>query len=105
MKTININTLEKFEASNGKEYGHVPGHQYHDVQGTLQQTKHGWRCELVEVWGSAQGRDEEHGRKTASGRAGNPIAAVERAKAEAKEIGMEWRYVAATCNDLLKQVE
>lgn len=93
------------QASNGKEYGHVPGHQYHDVDGTLTKTRYGWRCELVETWGSAQGQDEEHGRNTASGRAESPYKAVERAKAEAEEVEMERRYVVATCNALLKQFE
>lgn len=101
-----MTTIKKtYESSNGKEYGHVPGHQYHDVDGTLTETKYGWCCELIETWGSAQGRDEEHGRNTASGRADSPYAAVEQAKAEAKEIGMELRYVAATCADLLRLAE
>lgn len=94
-----------FEASNRKPYGHVPGHQYHDVDGTLTETKHGWRCELLETWGSAQVSDEEHGRKLASGRADNPIEAVTAAKIEAREIGMDLQYLAATCAELMSEAE
>ena len=52
----------------GKPNGHVPGHTYHDVVVCLRSrpTGDGMRYQVLahEVWGSTQGRDEEHGRTT-----------------------------------------
>lgn len=63
MKTI------KATGSAGTEYGHVPGHQYHDVDVTITRSRRGkWTVEVLETWGSAQGYDEEHGRKKVIGR-------------------------------------
>ena len=82
-----------------------PGQRYCDVQGTLTQTRYGWRCELIEIWGSNQGYLEEHGRQIASGRGDTPQEAVFDAKAEALELNMRRAVVAAVCNEILKQVE
>ena len=58
--------------SAGSEYGHVPGHQYHDVDVVISciayadvnaDTSQGTRCHVCESWGSAQGCDEENGRR------------------------------------------
>ncbi|MGA3178954.1 MAG: hypothetical protein ABSF38_01280 [Verrucomicrobiota bacterium] len=57
MKEINISRTV------GREYGHVPGNNYNDVQVTVSRSKNGrWRVEVLETWGSDQGYEEEHGR-------------------------------------------
>jgi len=48
----------------GNQYGHVPGHNYHDV--TVECDPDGSNAFATEVWGSAQGYDEEHGRNEIS---------------------------------------
>jgi len=64
------------ETTAGRAYGHVPGHAYHDVRCTLRRLPGGdWRCTLTEVYGSAQERDEEHGRHVWTGRGADPDAA------------------------------
>lgn len=52
----------------GAAYGHVPGHQYHDVDVVVSTRVGKYRCHVVESWGSAQGYDEEHGRREVVGR-------------------------------------
>ena len=77
----------------GKPFGHVPGHQYHDIEATITQTTTGrWRVRILETWGSAQGTDEEHGRKYATGRAESLDEAIidARRRADAAGIGPEY---------------
>ena len=50
------------EGAVGTPYGHVPGHHYHDVIVAVGQRGQQYRAVALEVWGSCQGRDEEHGR-------------------------------------------
>jgi hypothetical protein len=54
----------------GDADGHVPGNQYHDVHCVVSYPAASglFRCHVVESWGSAQGRDEEHGRREVIGR-------------------------------------
>ena len=54
----------------GTPYGHVPGHQYSDVDVVISHRpgKECFRCHVVQSWGSAQGYDEEHGRHEVIGR-------------------------------------
>ncbi|MDE2469788.1 MAG: hypothetical protein KGL35_13880, partial [Bradyrhizobium sp.] len=82
-------------ASAGKAYGHVPGHQYHDVDAilTLRKSTGIYRCQLVESWGSAQGYDEEHGRREVATRSGCYLAAMREAQDRAAAAGMDSDYV------------
>ena len=40
----------------------IPGRQYEDVNVRVRQRRRGWSVNVRQVWGSCQGRDEEHGR-------------------------------------------
>jgi hypothetical protein len=78
----------------GKEYGHVPGHTYHDVDVVVSRRGEGkYRCHVVESWGSCQGHDEEHGRREAVGRGGSIREAVGEARGRAKEAGVVCEYL------------
>jgi hypothetical protein len=85
---------ELASASAGKAYGHVPGHQYHDVDVVISRsTKETaidalFRCHIVESWGSAQGYDEEHGRREVVGRDRTIEGAASSACDYAKAAGM-----------------
>lgn len=84
----------KATGSAGKEYGHVPGHQYHDVDVTISRTRKGnWTVEILETWGSAQGYDEEHGRKKVIGRSEDLRSAVSDARQRAKNADIGPDYV------------
>jgi hypothetical protein len=75
----------------GREYGHVPGHQYHDVNAILTRRfgpDDKFRCQIVEVWGSAQGFDEEHGRREVVGRGDSIREAIESASLRATAAGI-----------------
>ena len=86
---------ELAKRSCGTEYGHVPGHQYHDVDTVISQSRDGkFRCHIVETWGSAQGYDEEHGRREATGRGESIQEAAHEAKAIGAEAGMDASYLA-----------
>lgn len=81
--------------SKGTEYGHVPGHQYHDIDVVISQSRDNrFRCHIVESWGSAQGYDEEHGRREATGRGESIENAASDAKAIGAEAGMDTSYLA-----------
>ena len=80
--------------SAGTEYGHVPGHQYHDVDVCVSRTPQGgYRVHVVESWGSAQGYDEEHGRREAIGRGDSVEDAAENATDRASRAGIETEYL------------
>lgn len=79
--------------SAGKEYGHVPGHQYHDVDVVVSERNGKYRCHVCEVWGSAQGYDEEHGRREAIGRGDTIREAVMDARSRANDAGIETEYL------------
>lgn len=92
------------EASAGKAYGHVPGHQYHDVDvvisvrppagaGIGPNVSRPWRVHVVESWGSAQGYDEEHGRREAVGRGEGIEEACQSARDRAAKAGIECEYL------------
>src|ERR1039458_5385034 len=94
MKEINV------ESSAGKKYGHVPGHQYHDVDVTIDRSAAGrWTVEIIETWGSCQGRDEEHGRKTVMACGRSLEEAVEKvtARAEGADINRSYLVQALSC--------
>ena len=87
----------KATGSAGKAYGHVPGHQYHDVDVTITRNcgrrKGNWTVEVLEVWGSCQGYDEEHGRKKVIGRGDEMASAVVNARQRASAAGIGPDYV------------
>ncbi len=94
MKTL------KVTSSAGKKYGHVPGHNYHDVDVTISRTRPDrWTIEIVETWGGCQGHDEEHGRKTIMARGRTLEATVEEAarRAEAAELDRSYTTQALSC--------
>ena len=94
MKTIKVTT------SAGKEYGHVPGNHYLDVDVTITRTRSGrWTIGVVETWGSCQGRDEEHGRKTvmAVGRTLEDAVAKANCRAEAADLHKAYTAQALSC--------
>lgn len=83
--------------SAGTEYGHVPGHQYHDVDVVIScivtfddaDTSQGTRCHVCESWGSAQGCDEEHGRREVVAHGGTISEVVLDARQRAVRRGIE----------------
>jgi hypothetical protein len=80
--------------SAGKLYGHVPGHQYHDVDVVVSRKGDKYRVHVVESWGSAQGYDEEHGRREAIGRGDDIPSAMRDAREKAKDSGIVCEYLA-----------
>jgi hypothetical protein len=80
--------------SAGAAYGHVPGHQYHDVDVVVSERGEKYRCHVVESWGSAQGYDEEHGRREVIGRGETIHAACRDAESRAKAAGIVSEYFA-----------
>lgn len=85
---------ELAECNVGTPYGHVPGHQYNDVTVTIENRGGDYRCRVLEVWGSAQGYDEEHGRKSVVGRGASVSEAVQDAKGLAVEAEIDGNYLA-----------
>jgi len=79
--------------SAGKAYGHVPSHQYHDVDVVVSRRGDRYRVHVCESWGSDQGTyDEEHGRREVIGRGSSIVVACHNARerAEAAGIGREY---------------
>jgi hypothetical protein len=95
----------------GVPYGHVPGHQYRDVDvviSTPTRSRQGdslYRCHIVESWGSAQGRDEEHGRREVIGRGPSIQAACSNALCAAKQAGITEGYLAEAVSQALDAAE
>jgi hypothetical protein len=79
---------ELANVSRGVPYGHVPGHRYHDVDVVVSQRGPVFRVHVVESWGSAQGEDEEHGRREIVSRADSIRAAVDGARQRAAAAGI-----------------
>ena len=79
--------------STGNAYGHVPGHQYRDVDVVVSRKGDKYRVHVVESWGSAQGYDEEHGRREAIGRGDSIREAISNARRRAKDCGIETEYL------------
>lgn len=67
-------------ASAGREFGHVPGHNYLDVD-IVCNTRN--LATLVITSGSSQGYDQEHGRTEYSRRGANQADAIENVRDEA----------------------
>ena len=98
------------EGAVGTRYGHVPGHQYHDVIVAVGQRGQQYRAVALEVWGSCQGRDEEHGRVKVIARNKNARVALQEVlrraqdtmpNAEAKQFLLQ---AASACEDTLEDV-
>lgn len=96
---------ELAKACHGKEWGHVPGHAYHDVEVMITRRGETFRVHVVESWGSAQERDEEHGRNEVIGRGDSIRAAVEVAHKRATEAGMEAEYLASALSKAEDEAE
>lgn len=85
--------VELSNESAGKPYGHVPGHQYHDVDVVVSRKGDKFRCHVVESWGSAQGYDEEHGRREVIGRGDSIGECVADARDRAGSAGIVCEYL------------
>jgi hypothetical protein len=84
------------KADVGKAYGHVPGHQFHDVNITVsrRQSPHSmWKVEIEEVAGSSQGYDEIHHRIKVSARSSSWRDAMRVANARAVTGGVDNGYL------------
>lgn len=78
----------------GRAYGHIPGHDYRDVDVTVTRSSKGrWKLEVLETWGSAQGYDEEHGRREVYACSSNLEKAGEAAERAGLAAGMNETYL------------
>lgn len=76
-------------------HGHVPGHQYHDVEVLISRRGVRYRCHVVETWGSDQGYLQERGRLSVVGRGGSLREATSEASSAARQAGIKQEYLAA----------
>jgi hypothetical protein len=81
------------EGCAGVPYGHVPGHQYHDVEVAIGVRGRTFRAVALETWGSAQGHNQEHGRKKVVARNADAQEALREIKRLAKEAGLHEQYL------------
>lgn len=82
------------ETTVGAPYGHVPGHQYHDVDVLISRSAGGTiRVQIVETWGSCQGYDEEHGRRSVVARDVSLEQACREATVRARTAGIREGYL------------
>jgi hypothetical protein len=84
---------ELADRSAGNEYGHVPGHQYHDVDVVISTRGGKYRVQVVESWGSCQGYNEEHGRREVIGRGDTIREAVADARDAAQQADISISYL------------
>ena len=75
-------------ACRGAAYGHVPGHQYHDVEVGIGRRGSVYRAAVLETWGSCQGYDEEHGRRKVVARSTSWREALDGALSQARGAGI-----------------
>jgi hypothetical protein len=93
------------EGCSGRQYGHVPGHQYHDVEVGVGSKGSQYRAVVLETWGSAQGYDEEHGRRKVAARGTDPRDCLAECVARAHAAGIEGEYLPqalSECEDALE---
>lgn len=76
------------EGCSGRNYGHVPGNNYHDVEVGVGRKGGQYRAVVVETWGSAQGYDEEHGRRKVVARGTDPRDVLAECVARAHRAGI-----------------
>lgn len=82
------------EASAGVAFGHVPGHQYRDVDVVVSvSATMAIRVHVCESWGSCQGHDEEHGRREVVGRGQSVQEACNTAMSRAIAAGIGREYL------------
>ena len=105
MATTSKKLVKIASACEGKIYGHVPGHQYHDVYVTIFRRAGGYRCCVAETWGSCQGYDEEHGRREVSGRGESIHGAVEDARRLAENAGIDEEYLTTALSSAEDEAE
>jgi hypothetical protein len=85
---------ELARAEVGIPYGHVAGHNYHDVTCTIDLVGAGrYRVDVSEVWGHSQGYDEESGRREVSGYGSTVAEASDAARRDAETSGMDMSWV------------
>jgi len=77
----------------GDDYGHVPGNTYHDIDIVVSTLSDKYRVHVCENWGSAQGFDEEHGRREVIGRGNSISEAIANARESAGRAGIETGYL------------
>ena len=87
-KIVKCSCLMIAEGSAGREYGHVPGHSYHDVTVCIEKKGAQYRAVALEVWGSAQECDEEEGRRKVVARGSDPRAVLAQCAARAHAAGI-----------------
>ena len=88
-------SMKKIKVSStvGKEHGHVPGNNYHDVEAAITRSIVGrWAAKLLETWGSSQGCDEEHGRKEVAALGNSLVEVVREAERKAEAAGIDRSY-------------
>jgi hypothetical protein len=96
----------KATGSAGTAYGHVPGHHYHDVDVEITRRSNGrWRVEVVETWGSAQGYDEEHGRKEVIGRGDTLDSAVSDAERRSNQANISSELLSEAMSEAADESE
>jgi hypothetical protein len=90
----------------GKPYGHVPGNSYHDVEVTIERKTNGrWIVDVLEIWGSCQGHDEEHDRNHVIGRGITLDAAIEQADRLATAARINKAYLAQSLSQAANEAE
>ena len=79
----------------GRPYGHVPGHQWHDVDVVISERDGRFRCHVVESTGSSQGRgaDQEHNRTEVIGRGDSITEAADNARQMAVDADVHLAYL------------
>jgi hypothetical protein len=88
----------------GEPYGHVPGHQYHDVKVEVGRRGASYRAVALETRGSCQGDDEEHDRKKVVARSEGPYKALAEVMRRARVVGLDSSYLmqaGSQCEDEL----
>ena len=90
----------------GKPYGHVPGHQYHDVKVEVGKRGAFYRAVALETRGACQGDDEEHNRKKVVARSEDPKEVFAEVMLCARAAGLNSVYLeqaGSQCEDELKE--
>ncbi len=82
---------EVAEGTAGTPYGHVPGHQFHDVIVTISHDRDAnkFRAHVLEKWGSDQGYEEIHGSNEVSANDREWQTALLTVEERAREAGIE----------------
>lgn len=90
----------------GKPYGHVPGHQYHDVKVAVGKRGAFYRAIALETRGACQGDDEEHDRKKVVARSEDSKEVLAEVMLRARAAGLNSVYLeqaGSQCEDALAE--